>query len=113
VVAADIYSVGDQGGRGGWTWYTGSAGWLYRAAAESILGIRWQGESLVIDPVLPTHWQGYSARLKLGGAVYDIRVERQKGIRKAAVEHDGKRVDGNSIELKPGGESQVLVRVPF
>ena len=46
VVAADIYSGGDKGGRGGWTWYTGSAGWLYRAAVEGILGIRREGKQL-------------------------------------------------------------------
>ena len=58
-MAADVYSAPDKAGRGGWTWYTGSAGWLYRAAVESILGIRKEGNRLIVKPVLPSHWDGY------------------------------------------------------
>ncbi len=67
VVAADIYSEGEKGGRGGWTWYTGSAGWLYRAAVEGILGIRKEGDRLRIEPRLPTHWDGFAATVNLVG----------------------------------------------
>jgi cyclic beta-1,2-glucan synthetase len=75
VVAADIYSVEPHIGRGGWTWYTGSAGWMYRAGIESILGIFREGGFLVVDPCIPAAWPGFSATVKLDSTRYDIRVE--------------------------------------
>ena len=78
VVAADIYGEGDLAGRGGWTWYTGSAGWLYRVGVEGILGIRRQGDKLVIRPVLPAAWDGYSAEVTLNGARHKISVQRDQ-----------------------------------
>lgn len=109
VVAADIYA-GDKGGRGGWTWYTGSAGWLYRAAVEAILGIRRQGDRLYVEPALPSRWPGYSARLRLGNATYNISVERSKGDR-AALEVDGKTRRVPWVELVEEGEVEVVVRI--
>lgn len=76
VVAADVYGEGEGTGRGGWSWYTGSAGWLYRAAVEGILGIRKEGNRLFVDPVLPAAWNGYSATLTLDGRKLSIRVDR-------------------------------------
>jgi cyclic beta-1,2-glucan synthetase len=112
VVAADIYSEGDKGGRGGWTWYTGSAGWLYRAAVEGILGIRKDGKNLVVNPALPGHWDGYSATLRLAGATYRIRVAREAGRKIPAVEIDGKKVKGPGFQLADEGEFEVVVRIP-
>ncbi len=108
VVAADIYSGPDKGGRGGWTWYTGSAGWLYRAAVEGILGLRKEGDRLVIAPALPSEWDGFTAVLRPGKAVYRIRVTRDE---MAGIEIDGKATDGNSIEFKSKGEFDVLVKI--
>ncbi|MCO5734526.1 glucoamylase family protein [Rhizobium sp. SSA_523] len=79
VVAADVYGVGELTGRGGWTWYTGSAGWLYRAAVEGILGIRREGQRLFIRPVLPSDWDGFSADLTLDDKVYKIVVRVENG----------------------------------
>lgn len=76
VVAADVYSIGDKRGRGGWTWYTGSSGWLYRTAVEAILGITRRGDRLRIEPALPAHWPGFTAQLTLDGAVLAIAVTR-------------------------------------
>lgn len=76
VVAADIYSQGDRAGRGGWTWYTGSAGWLYRAAVEEILGIRREGDLLHVDPRLPRDWPGCAVTLRIGEATCSITIER-------------------------------------
>ena len=73
-VAADIYSSGGKAGRGGWTWYTGSAGWLYRSAVEAILGIRRRGDRLYITPTLPTDWPGYEATLRQEGKTFRIKV---------------------------------------
>ena len=75
-VAADVYSVAPHVGRGGWTWYTGSAAWLYRAGIESILGLRLQGDRLSLSPAIPAHWPGFSIALRHRSAHYDIRVER-------------------------------------
>ncbi|MDX0014277.1 protein ndvB [Sinorhizobium meliloti] len=76
VVAADIYGEGALAGRGGWTWYTGSAGWLYRAGVEGILGIRKRGDKLLIRPVLPSEWPGYSAEVRVNGTTHRISVSR-------------------------------------
>lgn len=75
VVAADVYSVAPHVGRGGWTWYTGAAGWMYRAGIEGILGIRREGARLVVDPCIPGAWPGFEATVKVGSTHYDIRVE--------------------------------------
>jgi cyclic beta-1,2-glucan synthetase len=80
VVAADIYSVPPHRGRGGWTWYTGSSGWLYRAGIESILGFRLQGTSLLLDPVIPTSWPRFEITFKHGASRYDITVENPQRV---------------------------------
>jgi cyclic beta-1,2-glucan synthetase len=112
VVAADIYSVGQLGGRGGWTWYTGSAGWLYRAAVESILGIRKEGGKLHIDPALPGHWNGFSAVLRIDKAVYRIRVVRQPDVRKRTVNIGGKPAREGYVQLGESGEFDLVVKIP-
>jgi cyclic beta-1,2-glucan synthetase len=80
VVAADIYSVAPHVGRGGWTWYTGSAGWMYRAGLESILGFRIQGASLLLAPCIPASWAGFEIAFRYRSARYDIRVENPRGV---------------------------------
>lgn len=90
VVAADVYGEGDKVGRGGWTWYTGSAGWLYRTAVEAILGIEVRGGDLHIRPAIPAHWDGYTARIDVAGKRHEIEVTRsQDG--KLTVSVDGKQ----------------------
>ena len=74
-MAADVYSVAPHVGRGGWTWYTGSAGWMYRAGIEGILGLRREGAALVVAPCIPRAWPGFEAEVKVGSTRYDIRVE--------------------------------------
>eukprot|EP01133_Synstelium_polycarpum_P028909 gene28909-35233_t len=92
VVAADVYSVDPMRGRGGWTWYTGSAGWLYRVATEGILGISRGNDRLFVDPALPTAWtDGFSFVLRNGKARYTVEVKpAAKGGRKITV--DGKKL---------------------
>ncbi len=75
VVAADVYSVAPHVGRGGWTWYTGSAAWMYRAGIEGILGIRREGAFLVLEPCIPDSWPSFEAMVQVGTAQYDIRVD--------------------------------------
>ena len=109
VVAADIYAGGSYGGRGGWTWYTGSAGWLYRAAVEGILGIRLRGERLVVDPALPTDWPGFKATLRHLGRIYAIEVERAADGR-IRVTVDGREIEdataGALLEAEPDAERE-------
>ncbi|MTH76966.1 GH36-type glycosyl hydrolase domain-containing protein [Paracoccus aestuariivivens] len=77
VVAADVYGADEKIGRGGWTWYTGSAGWLHRVAVEHILGLRIRGGTeLEVSPVLPSHWPGYRARIMVGGTLRNVEVSR-------------------------------------
>ena len=105
VVAADVYSVPPHVGRGGWTWYTGSAAWMYRAGMEGILGINREGAFLVVEPCIPAAWPGFEATVKLGSTCYDIRVDlpsqRGSGILHAVL-------DGTPISCAEG-----RVRVPL
>ncbi len=74
VVAADVYGVAPHTGRGGWSWYTGSAGWMYRLMIESLLGLKREGQGLRIEPCIPADWPGYSIRYRFGETVYQIEV---------------------------------------
>ena len=76
VVAADIYSVAPNDGRGGWTWYTGAAGWMYRAGVEHILGLRRAGTVMHMKPCFPGDWPGATVTLNLGDAHYLIEISR-------------------------------------
>ena len=78
VLAADVYAHPDMPGRAGWTWYTGAAGWLLRTALEELLGLRLAAGKLRAEPRLPEAWPGYTARLRLGDRVWQIRAERGK-----------------------------------
>lgn len=80
VVAADVYSAPEHLGRGGWTWYTGSSGWMYRAGLEAILGVKREGDRLRIAPSIPEDWETYTVRYRYGEALYVIRVENPDGV---------------------------------
>ena len=113
VTAGDVYSEKPHVGRGGWTWYTGSAGWLYRAGLEWILGFRLRGMVLQIDPCIPRTWPGYSLVFRYHSAVYNIRVENPSGVTRgvALVKLDGEvragRFDVNLAD--DGAEHDILV----
>ncbi len=79
VVAADVYSVAPHAGRGGWTWYTGAAGWLYRAGVEAILGITREGNKLRVKPCIPAEWNAFHISVKYGPTRYEITVKRGTG----------------------------------
>jgi cyclic beta-1,2-glucan synthetase len=85
VVAADVYAVPPHVGRDGWTWYTGSAGWMYRAGMESILGLRRKGNILQLDPCIPAEWAGFEISLRHGSARYEIAVENPDGVERGVV----------------------------
>lgn len=75
-MAADVASVAPYVGRGGWTWYTGAASWMYRAGIEGILGITRQGNHLIVAPCLPAHWPGFEARILIEDTDYHITVKQ-------------------------------------
>ncbi|MFZ5911460.1 MAG: GH36-type glycosyl hydrolase domain-containing protein [Chloroflexota bacterium] len=102
-VAADIYSVHPHLGRGGWTWYTGSASWMYRLGLESILGLQRKGDKLEIQPCIPPGWPEYSIDYRFGNAIYHIRVENRGGAVSQVV-IDGKSLSENAIPLYDDGE---------
>jgi cyclic beta-1,2-glucan synthetase len=105
VVAADVYSVSPHAGRGGWTWYTGSAGWMYRAGVEGILGIRREGACLVVDSCIPAAWPGFEASVKVEATHYQIRVENRSHRYR---DHAHAVLDGMRIQCAEGH-----VRVPL
>jgi cellobiose phosphorylase len=86
VMAADVYGEPPHIGRGGWTWYTGAAGWMYKAGLESILGFNKQGDRLMIDPCLPEKWGAYSMRYTYIDTIYEIKVNNPDGISKGVLQ---------------------------
>jgi cyclic beta-1,2-glucan synthetase len=95
VVAADVYTAKGHLGRGGWTWYTGSASWMYRIALESILGFQLRGEELLIEPCIPSSWKEFTIEYRHGRSTYAITVKNPDGLQCGAVEIS---VDGNGSE---------------
>ncbi len=95
VSVGDAYSEAPHAGRGGWSWYTGSAGWLYRAGTEWILGIRMRGARLAIDPCIPATWPGYTVTLRYRSAQYDIAVDNPGAVCRGvvAISVDGVALD--------------------
>jgi cellobiose phosphorylase len=105
VVAADVYSSAPHIGRGGWSWYTGSAGWLYRLVVESLLGLRLAGEKLHIEPCLPADWRSFKMQYRFRETYYHIVVTQETasadakgGAAKILV--DGVAQDGNAVNLR-------------
>ncbi|MEZ4239402.1 MAG: glucoamylase family protein [Myxococcota bacterium] len=113
VVAADVYGSEQHVGRGGWTWYTGSAAWMYRVALESVLGVRLRGgNELVLRPCIPRHWPGFEVTLRLGAATVAIHVDNAAGVTHevASVKVDGRTVDAEApVRLPEAGEHRIDV----
>ncbi|MCK9387210.1 MAG: cyclic beta 1-2 glucan synthetase [Sulfuritalea sp.] len=78
VVAADVYALTPHVGRGGWSWYTGSAGWMYRLVLESLLGLRLAGDKLHLAPCLPADWQAFTIHYRYRETVYHIAVSQMR-----------------------------------
>jgi len=101
VVAADVYSEPPHVGRGGWTWYTGSAGWMYRAGIEWILGFQVQGTSLLLDPCIPKAWPCFDISFRYRTTRYEIHVENPGGVSRGISHAD---LDGVALQ---GAEARV------
>jgi cyclic beta-1,2-glucan synthetase len=105
VVSADIYAMPPHIGRGGWTWYTGSAGLMYRAGLESILGFRLQGTTLCLDPCIPATWPGFKVTFRYHGSIYDINVENPQH-----VNHGVTRIELDGIAMTDDARCLPLVK---
>ncbi len=102
VVAADVYSVAPHVGRGGWTWYTGSAGWLYRAGLEGILGLHLHGSQLRLTPCIPAHWPGFEISFRFHSTRYEISVTNAAGVSSgvAYAELDGQPLPAGTTSIQ-------------
>jgi cyclic beta-1,2-glucan synthetase len=113
-VAADVYRLPGRIGRGGWSWYSGSASWMYRAWVEDVLGLKVRGNRLILDPVIPGWWNGFEMKYRHGKAVYSIRVENPDGCERGVcwIEMDGRRLADHAIPLSGElAKHGVLVRM--
>jgi cyclic beta-1,2-glucan synthetase len=104
VVAADVYGVAPHVGRGGWSWYTGSAGWMYRLVAESLLGLRLEGSTLQLAPCMPAHWREFKIHYRYRETVYHITVMQTQAdedvpAARTTLSVDGIEQPGNAIPL--------------
>ncbi len=113
VVAADVYTAKGHLGRGGWTWYTGSASWMYRVGVEGILGLVKRGNALFIEPRAPAAWEEYSIEYRFGEATYAITVRRDPGVTAVEAVVDGARIPDGAIPLDDDGKRHtVTIRRP-
>ena len=112
VVAADVYAHPAHTGRGGWTWYTGSAGWMHRVGLEAVIGLCIQGDTFKLDPCIPAAWPGFALSWRFGRTRYEITVENPEGRCRgvAEAEMDGAPADARLIPLRDdGGQHRVRV----
>jgi cellobiose phosphorylase len=98
VAAADVYAVAPHVGRGGWTWYTGSAGWMYRLLVETLLGVNLEGDQLRIVPRMPQAWTSYKVHYRYRQTVYHITITGRAAV--SSVSLDGQELPGQTIPLR-------------
>jgi cyclic beta-1,2-glucan synthetase len=109
-----VYTAENHLGRGGWTWYTGSASWMYRVGLEGILGFTRRGDTLFLEPRTPAVWREYAIEYRYGRSLYSIKVHNEDGGENGDLEVtiDGRDSPGGGIPLLDDGERhQVVVRV--
>jgi cyclic beta-1,2-glucan synthetase len=106
VVSADIYSVAPHNGRGGWSWYTGAAAWMYRSGIEAILGLSRKGQWLQFAPCIPAAWPGFSIRLSVAGTDYQLELLQHQPA--AAV-----TLDGQDIAADPEFYNNGILQLPL
>ena len=110
-MAADVYTAKGHLGRGGWTWYTGSASWMYRVGLEAILGFTKRGDTLEMDPCIPAHWPEFSVTYRCGSSSYAITVRNPHSAQRWCRNDrllDGRRLEG-AIQLTDDGERHEVI----
>jgi cyclic beta-1,2-glucan synthetase len=107
VLAGDVYGEPPHTGRGGWTWYTGSASWLYRVALESILGFHRRGDRLAVEPCIPREWQSLEITCRHRSATYHVVVENPRGVEHGveSVTVDGQVQQTKDVPLADDGKT--------
>jgi cellobiose phosphorylase len=109
VMAADVYANESHLGRGGWSWYTGAAGWMYKVALEGILGFNLiEGKGFSLTPCLPDDWPGYKINYKVNDVTYNIEIIR--GEEKGLIV-DGQKREGSYCELLKNGEHNLKLTI--
>jgi cyclic beta-1,2-glucan synthetase len=113
VMAGDVYSERPHVGRGGWTWYTGAAGWMYRAGVEWILGFRLRGTVLHVNPCIPRAWPRYEIDFRYHSSRYRLSVENPRGVMRGvtSISLDGRLVTGREIPLADDGREHSIAVV--
>jgi cyclic beta-1,2-glucan synthetase len=114
VMCGDVYSEGNLRGRAGWSWYTGSSGWLYQAGLEYILGVKVHPTSFTIDPVVPSTWSDFSVTLRRAERTFTITVNNEAHVERGVqrVEVNGQVITGNSVAIEdPSYGASVAVHV--
>ena len=112
VIAGDVYAAAPHTGRGGWTWYTGSASWVYRVTVETVLGLKVHGAGFRVDPCIPSTWPAFRLVFRKGGSTYRITVDNAARVCRGvqSVTLDGKPVPGGDIAFAAApGEHEVSV----
>ncbi len=110
VIPADVYTAKRHLGRGGWTWYTGSASWMYRIGLEALLGFQLRGKTLFIEPCVPATWREFTIEYRFGSAVYVISVANPDGLERAGTELvlDGREIEGGLPLVDDGRRHEVI-----
>ena len=109
VLAADVYAVSPHVGRGGWTWYTGSAGWMYRLIVESLLGLHLEANTLTVKPCIPAHWNSFKLTYRFRDTTYRIIVTQISDLAGTqSVTVDGAVQADGVIRLCDDGEEHVV-----
>jgi cellobiose phosphorylase len=113
VISADVYAVEPHTGRGGWSWYTGSAGWMYRLIVESLLGLRMEAGKLRFAPVLPPAWEGFTMEYRHRNTLYRIDLRQRDAGTPSTVSLDGMaQADGFIPLVDDGVEHSVELNHP-
>lgn len=111
VMAADVYANKSHEGRGGWTWYTGSSGWMYEFIIGSLLGITKTGDTLVITPCFPLHWPSVKVAYRVGGALYNLTIVQDPSITFSSWQIDEHYGDGNIISIPDDGKTHEVILI--
>ena len=114
VIAADVYDVENHKGRGGWTWYTGSAGWMYQLLLESFFGLKRNGNKLSFEPCFPADWPAFTITYQFGDTVYLLTFDQQETWNKTTILVDDAMQEENAVLMVNDREThQVMIRLPL
>ncbi len=114
VIAADVYAVENHLGRGGWTWYTGSAGWMYQLLIESFFGIKRNANKLWFEPCLPENWPAFTIEYRYGDSVYELNFDQRESWKETSIILDETEQEGNTVFLVNDRENhRVTIRLPL